>query len=382
MGQQYSHLSLEERAQLSLLLSQGLKQREIAAQLGRSASSISRELVRNRTAPRHYLAAAAHRQAGLRRVHAKADCRKLGREFDSPLGKFVRRELQRALSPEQIAGRLKRMHPEDPTQHVSHETIYQAVYLVPRGELRTQIIAALRQSHAKRMPRARGSSRKGNIANLVPLSERPPEADSRAVPGHWEGDFIKGAGNRSAVGVLVERISRLVLLAKMDDATAASALAGYTRKLNSIAEPMRQSLTYDQGKEMARHAELTAQTGVKVYFCDPHSPWQRGSCENTNGLLHGKSVLALGGQAVGARRGVGGHAKIIEDAADLAGEFGDGCRDALVALGLDQPDGEASQAGNILRSVAGAHGAAILVPVPVEDGVMGLDAPVVAVERE
>jgi IS30 family transposase len=120
---------------------------------------------------------------------------------------------------------------------------------------------------------------------MLSIHVRPPEVDDRALPGHWEGDFIKGAGNRSAVGVLVERSSRLVLLAKMDDATAAAALDGYTRKLNGIAEPLRQSLTYDQGKEMARHAELTARTGVKVYFCDPHSPWQRGSCENTNGLL-------------------------------------------------------------------------------------------------
>ena len=134
--------------------------------------------------------------------------------------------------------------------------------------------------------RARGDTvRRGQLPDMLSIHVRPPAVEDRALPGHWEGDFIKGAGNRSAVGVLVERSSRLVLLAKMDDATAASALEGYTRQLNRIAAPMRQSLTYDQGKEMARHAELTAQTGVKVYFCDPHSPWQRGSCENTNGLL-------------------------------------------------------------------------------------------------
>jgi len=120
---------------------------------------------------------------------------------------------------------------------------------------------------------------------MVSIHVRPPEVDDRIMPGHWEGDFIKGAGNKSSVGVLVERSSRLVLLAKMDDATAASALAGFSQKLNSIAEPMRQSLTYDQGKELTRHKDLTARTGVAVYFCDPHSPWQRGTCENTNGLL-------------------------------------------------------------------------------------------------
>jgi IS30 family transposase len=120
---------------------------------------------------------------------------------------------------------------------------------------------------------------------MTSIHVRPPAVEDRALPGHWEGGFIKGAGNRSAVGVLVERRSRQVLLAKMDDATAASPLGGYTRQLNRIAAPLRQSLTYDQGKEMARHTELTAQTGVKVYCCDPHSPWQRGSCEKTNGLL-------------------------------------------------------------------------------------------------
>ena len=135
------------------------------------------------------------------------------------------------------------------------------------------------------MPRTRGTDRRGQIPDMVSIHVRPPEVNDRVMPGHWEGDFIKGAGNKSSVGVLVERSSRLVLLASMQDATAASALAGFSSKLNSIAAPLRQSLTYDQGKEMARHAELSAQTGVKVYFCDPHSPWQRGTCENTNGLL-------------------------------------------------------------------------------------------------
>ena len=120
---------------------------------------------------------------------------------------------------------------------------------------------------------------------MVSIHVRPPEIEDRLLPGHWKGDFIKGAGNQSSVGVLVERTSRLVLLAKMQDATAASALAGFSAKLNSIPEPLRQSFTYDQGKERARHQELAAATGVSVYFCDPHSPWQRGTCENTNGLL-------------------------------------------------------------------------------------------------
>jgi transposase, IS30 family len=175
--------------------------------------------------------------------------------------------------------------PNEPERHVSHETIYTAIYAQPRGELRRQLIACLRHGRATRLPRSRGTDRRGQIPEMLSIHVRPPEVNDRVMPGHWEGDLIKGAGNKSAVGVLVERTSRLVLLARMQDATAATALAAFTAKLQSIAAPLRSSLTYDQGKEMARHAELTAQTGVRVYFCDPHSPWQRGTCENTNGLL-------------------------------------------------------------------------------------------------
>lgn len=161
MGQQYSSLSIEERTQLGLLRAQGLSQRRIADQLGRSTSTICRELARNRLPRLGYVAAAAQRRAGDRRKVAKAGSAKLGSEFDTPLGKYVLHELHRALSPHQIAGRLKLMHPDNATQCVSHETIYSAVYMVPRGELRTLIVGALRQSHAKRLPRARGISRKG-----------------------------------------------------------------------------------------------------------------------------------------------------------------------------------------------------------------------------
>jgi IS30 family transposase len=169
--------------------------------------------------------------------------------------------------------------------HISHESIYTAIHAHPRGELNRQFIACLRHGRSTRMPRKRGVDRRGTIPDMVSIHVRPSEIEDRVMPGHWEGDFIKGAGNKSSVGVLVERTSRQVLLAKMEDATAASALAGFSPMLNSIAEPLRHSLTYDQGKEMARHKDLSASTGVKVYFCDPHSPWQRGTCENTNGLL-------------------------------------------------------------------------------------------------
>jgi IS30 family transposase len=197
----------------------------------------------------------------------------------------VRTRLDLKWSPQQIAATLKRVFPDEPERHVSHETIYTAIYAQPWGELRKQLVACLRHGRSTRLPRTRGEDRRGQIPDMVSIHVRPPEVDDRVMPGHWEGDFIKGAGNKSSVGVLVERTSRLVLLAKMDNATAASALAGFSAKLNSIAAPLRKSFTYDQGRELSRHVELAAQTGVKVYFCDPHSPWQRGTCENTNGLI-------------------------------------------------------------------------------------------------
>lgn len=267
---------------MASLHQQGLGIRAIGRWLGRSASTISRELGRNTLPNRPYASHTAQVSCEGRRQAARRD-NKL--DMRSVSWRVVLTLLDWHWSPQQIAGTLKRVFPNEPKRHVSHETIYTAIYAQPRGELRRQLIACLRQGRSTRMPRTRGIDRRGQIPNMVSIHVRPPEIEDRVMPGHWEGDFIKGAGNKSSVGVLVERTSRLVLLAKMSDATAASALAAFSAKLNSIAVPMRQTLTYDQGKEMSRHADLTAQTSVKVYFCDPHSPWQRGTCENTNGLL-------------------------------------------------------------------------------------------------
>ena len=191
----------------------------------------------------------------------------------------------RGFSPEQIAGTLKRRYPEQRELAVSHETIYTAIYAMPRGELRTEVIGWLRFGHAKRRPRARGEDRRGRIPDMVSIRDRPPEVEERLVPGHWEGDLIKGARNASAVGTLVDRKTLFTVLCQMDNASAEAALAGFSRVLNRIDEQKRLSLTYDQGREMAMHQQLTETTGVKVYFADPHSPWQRGINENTNGLL-------------------------------------------------------------------------------------------------
>lgn len=279
----YHHLQPEERMTIASLTQQGWRVRAMARTLGRSASTVSRELSRN----------TCSKKGGYASVPAQV-CYKRRREAARPRPKLhpqsvawlmVCTLLEWKWSPQQISGTLKRMYPDDPNLGVSHETIYTAIYAHPRGELRRQLIACLRQGRSTRLSRRRGTDRRGQIPDMISIHVRPPEVEDRVMPGHWEGDFIKGAGNKSSVGVLVERTSRLVLLAKMEDATATSALAGFSAKLNSIVKPLRRSFTYDQGKEMTRHAELTEATGVKVYFCDPHSPWQRGTCENTNGLL-------------------------------------------------------------------------------------------------
>lgn len=266
---------------LASLRQQGHSLRSIARALNRSASSISRELRRN-TSAQGYVARNAQTASAQRR-HWARPWSKLHPELK--LWRVVKTCLSWRWSPQQISRTLARMWPDEPDMQVSHETIYTAIYAHAGGELRRQLIACLRQGKSSRRPRSAGTDRRGRIPDMVSIHVRPPEVEERVMPGHWEGDLICGAGNKSAVGVLVERKTRLILLAKMKDATAASALEAFSAKLNSIAEPLRQTLTYDQGKEMSRHKQLAEQTGLRVYFCDPHSPWQRGTCENTNGLL-------------------------------------------------------------------------------------------------
>jgi len=283
----YEQLTAEERAAIRVMAEEGKRLRAMARLLRRAPSTTSREWRRHAVTEeaadtRGYDAKRAGQAARRQRFKPRRG-RKLA--VEAVLFGVVEHFLREGGSPGQIAGTLKMLWPDAPERRVAAATIDTCRYAWPRGAWRQERIACLRQARSTRVPRARGTDRRGQLNDRVSMHVRPPEVDDRALPGHWEGDFIKGAGNRSAVGVRVERSSRLVLLAKRDDATAAAALDGYTRQLNGIAAPRRQSLTYDQGKEMARPAELTARTGVKVYCCDPHSPWQRGSGENTNGLL-------------------------------------------------------------------------------------------------
>ena len=296
MEKHYSHLSIEERILIQLSLERNYLPSDIAKSLGRSKSTISRELALNGWSPPSkrprqrgrpplaggYRAVVAQQRADELSVKA----RKPKRLFEGgELWSRVESLLRDFHSPEQIAGILGRMNPDDSALQVSHETIYTAIYAMPRGELRKELIACLRQSRKSRRPRARGEDRRGKIPNMVSIHDRPPEVDERLVPGHWEGDLIKGARNASSVGTLVERTNLFVTLVKMDSASAEDAQKGFAHVLNRIDAQKRLSMTYDQGKEMAWHEKLAEDTGINVYFADPHSPWQRGINENTNGLL-------------------------------------------------------------------------------------------------
>ena len=328
------YLSFAEREELAILHAQGGGVREIGRQMGRSGSTISRELRRNaatRSGGLEYRATAAqwHAERAARRPKpAKLACNAVlqvyvqerlagviaGPSEAEVLGPVTSwkgrrhgpRQARRwatAWSPEQIAHRLRLDFPEDETMRISHEAIYQALYVQSRGGLRRELTACLRTGRALRVPRARSRGRgKAHIGPEVLISERPADADDRSVPGHWEGDLILGLGS-SAIGTLVERTTRLTMLLHLPRMAEhgsgprvknGPALAGHgaeavrdaiARTITTLPELLRQSLAWDQGAEMAQHPKLTIDTGLRVYFCDPHSPWQRGTNENTNGLL-------------------------------------------------------------------------------------------------
>jgi IS30 family transposase len=276
-------LSLQERESIRDLHSSGASQRSIAVALGRSPSTISRELARNSQPVTGYQPYAAHRRAAARRPRPKD--RKL---LTVPrLRKHVEAKLRVRLSPEQISKTLIKDFPNDQEMRVSHETIYQALYLQARGGLRREVATALRTGRTRRKPHNTGEERRPRFVDpMVMISERPPEIEDRAVPGHWEGDLITGTLNQSAIGTLVERTTRYVMLVHLPgDHTAETVRDGLVKTMGALPAHLRGSLTWDQGAEMAAHKSFSIATDMDVYFCDPASPWQRGSNENTNGLL-------------------------------------------------------------------------------------------------
>src|SRR5580693_2460413 len=290
-------LSLAEREEIAVGLAAGDSLRQIAAGLGRPPSTVSREVARNGTR-QGYRAVAAQAQAEARAARPKT-ARLAGNDR---LREWVQARLSERWSPEQVSVMLKAEFPDDREMRVSHEAIYQSIYVQGRGALRRELAVCLRTGRALRRPRRRADERRGRIKDMVMISERPAEADDRAVPGHWEGDLILGVQS-SAIGTLVERTTRFTMLLHLPPMDGhgpgarvknGPALAGHgagavreaiTRTITTLPEQLRRSLTWDQGAELSQHAQLRIETGVQIYFCDPHSPWQRGTNENTNGLL-------------------------------------------------------------------------------------------------
>ena len=273
-------LSIEERVEIRLGLERGWSLRRIAAALGRSASTVSREVAAN-GGRGGYAPMAAHRRAAAAARRPKRT--KIG--ANPALRARVVADLERLWSPGQIADRLRAEFGDQPEMRVSHETIYRSLFVQGRGELRRELTRCLRTGRAARKPRGRTDGR-GHITGMVMLSERPPEAADRAVPGHWEGDLILGKGGRSAIGTLVERSTRFVMLLHLPDGRGAEQVReAMTTAITTLPAALRRSITWDQGPEMHQHARFSVDTGIPVYFCDPHSPWQRGANENTNGLL-------------------------------------------------------------------------------------------------
>lgn len=278
------YLSLAEREEVAIWHAQGISKAEIARRLGRHPSTIGRELGRNSTAS-GYRASSAQRVAEQRAKRPKT-----AKLAGTPrLRERVQAGLERKWSPKQISATLAREFPDRPEMQVSHETIYQSLYVQGRGALRRELAACLRTGRAIRKPRRMPDGRRarqGKITDMVLISERPAEAANRAVPGHWEGDLILGKDGRSAIGTLVERSTRYCLLLHLPGGKdALSVRDEMITTIHTLPEHLRRSLTWDQGTEMARHAEITLATDLAIYFCDPRSPWQRGSNENTNGLL-------------------------------------------------------------------------------------------------
>jgi IS30 family transposase len=275
-------LSLEDRESIGLLRAGGVGVREIARRLGRDPSVISRELGRNGTVAGTYRPLGAQRAAQVRARRPKTA--KLA--VAGPVRDFVIEKLREDWSPRQIANVLRVEHRDEPDQRACAETIYQSIYVQSRGALKKDLAAHLRRGRTQRKAQNRPEERRGKLVGTISISQRPSEATDRAVPGHWEGDLIMGRENGSAIGTLVERTTRFVLLIHLPGRHGAQELHdAIIPTLNTLPVELKRSLTWDNGKEMAMHHQITMATDMQIFFADPRSPWQRGSNENTNGLL-------------------------------------------------------------------------------------------------
>ncbi len=282
---EYRRLDNAEREEISRLLAQGESVTFIAQYLGRAPSTISHE-VRNNSGITGYRAFSAGNRATL-----SASSRKYGRRrilTEVKLRRYINSKLKQRWSPEEIVKRMRIEYPDDTVMRISHETIYQYIYVLPRGELKHSLIKGLRQERAYRRKKYKSTKTqemRGKIADMLSIEERPKEVADRIIPGHWEGDLIMGKHKRSALGTLVERTTRKTLLVRLKAKDAYSVRKAYAKKLIRLPKELARTLTYDQGKEMSEHKQFSVDTGITVYFAHPGSPWERGTNENTNGLI-------------------------------------------------------------------------------------------------
>lgn len=276
----YTHIDSFERERIGLLKAGGVKIPAIARRLGRDPTTIRREVQRSRPFFLGYRPSIAEKDAKKKRAKPR-----FPKKLDNPrLWKVVRKKLEKCWSPEQIAHFLKETYAED-AMRVSHESIYTYIYVLPRGELRKELISYLRQGARGRQRRKRGTDERGKIPNMVSIRERPKEVESRTVPGHWESDLLVGKERKSAIGTLVERTTRTTILVPLKTKDAEGVRKAFARTVKRLPKETFLSLTHDRGSEMSEHELFTKDTEVQVYFADPHSPWQRGTNENTNGLI-------------------------------------------------------------------------------------------------
>ena len=276
--------SFEERVLTGCLLRQGCSHREISRRLGRHHSSVSKEIAKNLDFNGGYYPAQAQDNFQLRLFRPK----KRKTDLNPGLWIYILRLLELRWSPMQISKHLSETYPGDPSMRLSAESIYQAIYIQGKGRLKEKLRKLMRQGRTGRMPRrSRDERARARFREpMVNISQRPPEASDRAIPGHWEGDLITGRSNRTAIGTLVERSTRFCILLHLPNGhTADSVQKEVVRKMKNLPEHLRRSLTWDQGAELALHSKISSDLDMKVFFCDPHSPWQRGTNENTNGLL-------------------------------------------------------------------------------------------------
>lgn len=278
---QYNQLNIYEREEISRGLSQGLSMREVAKVLQRSASTISREIKRNQNNVSRYRAGYAQERANKFKCKPR---RPIKLKNNKQLLEFIVIHLYQRWSPEQIAKKLRILYPTDMSMNISHESIYTYLCVNPRGQLKKELSALLRYKHKNRRKR-KERIQSCPIQNYISIDQRPPNVNNRKIAGHWEGDLIMGALNKSAIGTLVERTTRKVLICKLENKDAKSVRLAFEKTFKKLPTHMKRSLTYDQGQEMAQHKEFSQRTRIQVYFAHPHSPWQRGTSENTNMLI-------------------------------------------------------------------------------------------------